>query len=119
MQQGPCWGQLYDELGQVIPLGEETKALCGMHPTSPFSPPRKDSFPAQRLHCGAGPSNQWGWHRGGGGPKEWPWVQSGRGVGGQDPEQARSPLASLPCLSCRGVEGLGGNWLLPSIMGRT
>jgi len=37
----------------------------------------------------------------------------------QDREQAWSPLASLPCLSCRGVEGLGGNCVLPSIMGRT
>lgn len=81
-------------------MGEETKALCGMHPVPP-PPPARTVFPAQKLHCEAGPSNQWGWHRVGGGPKEWLWVQSGKGAGQGSPAGMRTSLVSsgLPPMS--------------------
>jgi len=91
-------------------LGEETKALCGMHPAHP-PPPARTVFPAQKLHCEPGPSNQGGWHRVGGGPKEWPWVQSGRGAGQGSPAGPRTSLVSsgLPPMSvlqrCGGAGG--------------
>lgn len=47
---------------------------------------------------------------------EW---QGGQGEAAQqDPEGAWSPLASLPRLSCRGAEELGGDSALPSVTGR-
>lgn len=66
-QEGPCWGQLQDELGPRVPLGEETKALCGRLPT----PTQQGQFSQHKgctvrlgLPAGGGPGAE-------GGPREW------------------------------------------------
>lgn len=97
---------------------------------APHPHPARAAFPAQRLHCDARPSSWWGWPGVAGGPEqwllgpEWQWGEAGRPSTAhgntQVPGQAWSPLASLPCLSCRGVEGSGDNLgFLPPFVGGT
>lgn len=92
---------------------------------APHPHPARAAFPTQRLHCelglpeGGGPGVE-------GGPREWLWgpevrrsgmAVEGGGVVEQGPGEHPGPrtslvsLASLPCLSSRGVEG--------SVIGKT
>lgn len=56
-QEGPCWGQLQDELGPRVSSGEETKALCGRLPT-----PTQQGQISQHKGCTVrlGPPAGWG-----------------------------------------------------------
>ena len=101
-QEGPCWGQLQDELGPRVPLGEETKALCGRLPT-----PTQQGQLSQHKGCTVswafqrvggmgwkvGPGNGYGARRSGGPEWQWrevEWLSRAQG-NTQVPEQAWSP----------------------------
>ena len=77
-QEGPCWGQLQDELGPRVSSGEETKALCGRLPT-----PTQQGHFSQHKGCTVRLGPPAGWGPGvEGGPREWLLgleVQSGSG----------------------------------------
>lgn len=107
-------GKLQDEWAGG-PFGRRQRpcVVCSLPPTS------KDSFPTQRRLYEAGPTA-------GGGGAGGRATGSRAAVGGsrsarQGPREHPGPstsLASLPCLSSRGVEGLGAVWVLhPSSAG--
>lgn len=104
------------------PLWEARQWPCVVHSPPPTQEGQLRG--AQRQHCEAGPSSQWGWH--GAGPKEWllgaewQWgeVVSLAGTTGraQVAEQARSSLSSLHVCPAETGRGLWVTRLLPSLV---
>lgn len=98
-------------------LWEETKALCDM---LPIPHPARTACPAQRRHCKAGPSSQWGRGR-----RNGHWVQSGSGGSRSVRQGPRGTARSqnkpgLPPMSVRQRRGgFGGNLGSPTYHCRT